>query len=104
MPLAGLAPYLLLVKACDKLLHERIKSRNYPSGLTNLGLIEPETVFFDGHPVNGWVLPPVVYHPVLYIGFSGYGSHLTLSAGVPCSARQTIETFFDTMLEELPDG
>jgi NRPS condensation-like uncharacterized protein len=104
VPLAGLVPYNLLVKACDNLLHERIKSRNYPSGLTNLGLIEPGTVFFDGNPANGWVLPPVVYPPVLYIGFSGYGSNLTLSAGVPCSARQSIERFFKLMLAELPAG
>jgi NRPS condensation-like uncharacterized protein len=102
VPLAGLVPYNLLVKACDKLLHERIKSRNYPSGLTNLGLIEPETVFFDRHPVQGWILPPVVYPPVLYIGFSGYGSHLTLSAGVPLAARECIEQFFAQMFAELP--
>jgi hypothetical protein len=43
-----------------------------------------------------------VYPPVLYIGFSGYGSRLTLSAGVPCCARQTIERFFELLLSELP--
>ena len=104
VPLAGLVPYTLLVKACDSLLHDRIKSGNYPSGITNLGHIEPGTVFFDGHPANGWILPPVVYPPVLYIGFSRYGSRLTLSAGVPCCARQTIERFFELMLAELPEG
>ena len=102
VPLAGLTPYTLLVKACDKLLHERIASRNYPSGLTNLGLIQPESVFFDGHPATGWILPPVVYPPVLYIGFSGYGKNLTLSAGVPLSAGACIEDFFTQMLDELP--
>jgi NRPS condensation-like uncharacterized protein len=102
VPLAGLLPYALLVKACDKLLHARIASRNYPSGLTNLGLIRPESVFFDGQPATGWILPPVVYPPVLYVGFSGYGNNLTLSAGVPCAAGQSMEEFFAQMLEELP--
>ncbi len=96
VPLAGLTPYTLLVKACDKLLHERIASRNYPSGLTNLGLIQPESVFFDGHPATGWILPPVVYPPVLYIGFSGYGNNLTLSAGVPLCRQGLHRRFFYT--------
>ena len=104
VPLAGLMPYNLLVKACDKLLHDKISNRNYPSGLTNLGLIQPGTVFFDGHPVDGWILPPVVYPPVLYIGFSGYGTNLTLSAGVPLAARECIEHFFAQLLTELPAG
>ncbi len=103
VPLAGLAPYSLLVKACKKLLHERVASRNYPSGLTNLGLIPPEGVFFDGQPAQAWILPPVVYPPVLYIGFSGYASSLTLSAGVPLAATACIEDFFTQLLEELPD-
>ena len=102
VPLAGMVPYSLLVKACAALLHERIKSKNYPSGLTNLGMIQPGTVFFDQHPVQGWILPPVVYPPVLYIGFSGYGGSLTLSAGVPVAARKSIEQFFAQMLAELP--
>ena len=97
-----MVPYSLLVKACAALLHERIKSKNYPSGLTNLGMIQPGTVFFDQHPVQGWILPPVVYPPVLYIGFSGYGGSLTLSAGVPVAARKSIEQFFAQMLAELP--
>jgi len=104
VPVAGLLPYNLLVKACDGLLHKRISSRNYPSGLTNLGLIQPETVYFDGHPVEGWILPPVVYPPVLYLGFSGYGTSLTLSAGVPLAAKECIEQFFAQMLQELPAG
>jgi NRPS condensation-like uncharacterized protein len=95
-------PYNLLVKACDGLLHQRISSLNYPSGLTNLGLIQPGTVFFDGQPEDGWILPPVVYPPVLYIGFSGYGTNLTLSAGVPLAARECIEQFFAQMFAELP--
>ncbi|MEI6127831.1 MAG: hypothetical protein WCQ99_14895 [Pseudomonadota bacterium] len=102
VPLAGLAPYRLLVKACSRLLHERLSSRNYPSGLTNLGRIPPAGVFFDGQPARGWVLPPVVYPPVLYIGFSGYANTLTLSAGVPLAARACIEDFFSQLLEELP--
>ncbi len=102
VPLAGLAPYGLLVKACRSLLHDRVSSRNYPSGLTNFGLIPPAGVFFDGQPVRGWVLPPVVYPPVLYIGFSGYANTLTLSAGVPLAARACIEDFFSQMLEEVP--
>jgi NRPS condensation-like uncharacterized protein len=53
VPLAGRMPYRLLVKACAGLLRARIDSGNYPSGLTNLGLIEPETVFFDGCPSDG---------------------------------------------------
>jgi hypothetical protein len=44
----------------------------------------------------------VVYPPVLYIGFSGYESSLTLSAGVPLAARACIENFFTQLLEELP--
>jgi NRPS condensation-like uncharacterized protein len=104
VPLAGMVPYNLLVKACAKLLQERIKSKNYPSGLTNLGMIQPGTVLFDQHPVQGWILPPVVYPPVLYIGFSGYGGSLTLSAGVPVAARKSIEQFFEQMLAELPAG
>jgi NRPS condensation-like uncharacterized protein len=102
VPLAGLAPYGLLVQACRKLLHDRLASRNYPSGLTNLGKIAPEGVVFDGQPARGWVLPPVVYPPVLYIGFSGYESTLTLSAGAPIAARECIENFFTQMLEALP--
>ncbi len=102
VPLAGLAPYRLLVQACSRLLHDRVSSRNYPSGLTNLGQISPAGVFFDGQPARGWILPPVVYPPVLYIGFSGYESSLTLSAGVPLAARDCIEDFFTQMLEELP--
>jgi NRPS condensation-like uncharacterized protein len=102
VPVAGLIPYNLLVKACNRLLHQRISSQNYPSGLTNLGLIQPGTVYFDSHPVEGCILPPVVYPPVLYIGFSGYGTTLTLSAGVPLAAKECIEQFFDQMLKELP--
>jgi hypothetical protein len=45
-----------------------------------------------------------VYPPVLYIGFSGCGSNLTLSAGVPLSARESIKQFFEQMLAELPAG
>ena len=102
VPLAGLAPYAFMVQAGEKLLQERISSRNYPSGLTNLGMIQPESVLFDGHPAMGWILPPVVYPPVLYIGFSGYGNNLTLSAGVPSAAGQSLEEFIEQMLEELP--
>lgn len=102
VPLAGLAPYRLLVQACRKLLHDRVSSQNYPSGLTNLGQIPPAGVFFDGQPACGWILPPVVYPPVLYIGFSGYAGTLTLSAGVPLAARECIEGFFSQLLEELP--
>jgi NRPS condensation-like uncharacterized protein len=102
VPLAGLAPYTLLVQACDKLLHGRVSSRNYPSGLTNLGLIQPANVLFDGQAACGWILPPVVYPPVLYIGFSGYANSLTLSAGMPLAARDCLEDFFTQMLEELP--
>ena len=104
VPLAGLLPYNLLVMACDKIMHDKIANQNYPSGLTNLGLIQPGTVNFDMHPADGWILPPVVYPPVLYIGFSGYGTNLTLSAGVPLAARECIEQFFAQMLTELPAG
>lgn len=102
VPLAGLAPYRLLVKACGRLLRDRIASRNYPSGLTNLGLIPPAGLSFDGPPAQAWILPPVVFPPVLYIGFSGYASSLTLSAGVPLAARACIEDFFNQLIEELP--
>jgi hypothetical protein len=44
----------------------------------------------------------VVYPPVLYIGFSGYASSLTLSAGAPLAARDCLEDFFTQMLEVLP--
>jgi NRPS condensation-like uncharacterized protein len=102
VPLAALAPYRLLVKACSRLLHDRVSSRNYPSGLTNLGRIQPEGAVFDARPACGWILPPVVYPPILYIGFSGYETSLTLSAGVPLAARDCIDDFFSQMLEELP--
>jgi len=102
VPLAGMAPYRLLVQACSRLLHDRISSRNYPSGLTNLGQISPAGVFFDGQPAHCWILPPVVYPPVLYIGFSGYAGTLTLSAGVPLAAQKCIEDFFTQLLKELP--
>ena len=102
VPLAGAAPYGLLVQACGKFLRDRVMSRNYPSGLTNLGPIAPGRVSFDGEPERAWILPPVVFPPVLYVGFSGYGSTLTLSAGVPLGARDFIEGFFDRMLGTLP--
>ncbi len=86
-----------------KLFGGAMAAGNFPNSFTNMGPIAPERLSFDGVcPKSAWLLAPPIYPPLFGAGLSGYAGGLTLSAGVPESARSAIEAFFDAIGNELP--
>jgi NRPS condensation-like uncharacterized protein len=101
-PLLGTLKYSALLSLISTVLKQRIARGNMPNSLTNLGPIDAESVVFGERPRKAWILPPVIYPPLFFAGFSGYAGSLTLSAGVPEASAGMVEKFFDQMLAELP--
>lgn len=77
---------------------------NFPPGYTNLGVIEPERLAFEGAaPEHAFCVVPASEPPFFVFGFSGFKGSLTLSSGFYASAQQAsrMEALFDVMEQEL---
>lgn len=72
-----------------------------PDNYTNMGIIDPDTVYFGCKPSQAHLLAHLTSTPFFAFGVSGYDGKLTLSAGIDSSQEQLVNRFFDLMVEEL---
>jgi NRPS condensation-like uncharacterized protein len=103
-----LRPIPYLIRTCYMNLNIRMFNRigNMPPTLTNMGLIDHQSLHFGPAQVTDvFLLVPPAVPPVLALGLSGCRGALTLSAGVFESAvpLDHIENLFDAFDRELPD-
>jgi NRPS condensation-like uncharacterized protein len=103
LPLYYRLSYQGLLKFFRVVIGAMIRKHNFMNVLTNMGPILPELVTFgDMTPTDAWLLVPPIYPPLFGAGLTGYAGTLTLSAGVPESARPAVDAFYDSVLSELP--
>jgi NRPS condensation-like uncharacterized protein len=101
-PVAKLLSFKSQMKWVVKLMVHLANGKTFPHGLTNMGEIKKESVFFGAQPSRVWLLPPFLPAPVFAGGLSGYQGCLTLCAGVSVHEEKVIARFYDSVLENLP--
>ncbi|MEW5734576.1 MAG: hypothetical protein AB1921_06960 [Thermodesulfobacteriota bacterium] len=104
MMLIGLLPAGLKMPAVAGPLLVGGKKDNFPPGYTNLGVLEPDRLSFEGErPVQAFCVTPAARPPFFVLGFSGFSGTLTVSAGTFSSAMPAgrVESLVDRMGQEL---
>ena len=103
-PMLWCIPFSVLKFVGSKGWEIKSSSPNSFDWLTNMGVIQKETVDFDGEPSTAWLLVPGCILPMLLFGCSSYNGMLTLSWGIgPDEVNERVtQSFFDLVVSELP--
>ncbi len=103
-PMLWCIPFSVLKFVGSKGWEIKSSSPNSFDWLTNMGVIQKETVNFDGEPSTAWLLVPGCILPMLIFGCSSYNGTLTLSWGIgPDEVNERVtQSFFDLVVSELP--
>jgi NRPS condensation-like uncharacterized protein len=103
-PLLWSLPFFVLKIAGSKGWEIRSSNPNSFDWLTNMGMIQKESVDFDGEPSTAWLLVPGCVLPMLFFGCSSYNGTLTLSwsVGKDETNERVTQSFFDLVISELP--
>ena len=102
-PVLKLLSFESQVKWGVKGLSYLTKRKSFPNALTNMGEIKKQNVRFGIEPVRAYLLTPFIFPPLFGGGLSMYQGELTLCGGVPVHARETIDRFFQAVVENLPE-
>jgi NRPS condensation-like uncharacterized protein len=100
-PMIRFMPHALAGRFVRKLMKKELQHDNLTDGFTNMGVINPADVCFDGKPTMAVLLPPPLYPPYFVMGASGYDGTLTISVGSYTDQKALSERFVDTMATEL---
>jgi NRPS condensation-like uncharacterized protein len=102
IPALNLMSFENQVKLAVKGVTSLIKRNGHPNALTNMGEIKSQSVRFGIEPTRAYLLTPFVLPPLFGGGLSMYHDELTLCGGVPVHARETIDRFYQAVIENLP--
>lgn len=102
-PMLWSLPFSILKVAGSKGWEKKASSPNSFDWLTNMGVIQKETVNFDGEPSTAWLLVPGCILPMLFFGCSSYNGAFTFSWSIgPDEMNKDItHSFFDLVISEL---
>lgn len=103
IPILNFISFENQVKLAIKGVASLIKRNGHPNALTNMGEIKKESVRFGTEPSRAYLLTPFVFPPLFGGGLSMYQNELTLCGGVPAHARETIDRFYQAVLDNLPE-
>jgi NRPS condensation-like uncharacterized protein len=98
----GAVPHSFSTRLVSRGVRDKINQGNFDSAFTNMGIIDPETVIFDGRPVEARLLPPPVYPPWFMLGISTFKGVISLSAGIYSDQGEYVEQFLKAMEAEFP--
>lgn len=104
-PMLASMPYAWLARASQRMQQRPPPPELLTPTLTNMGVLDPRGLAFDGLGVrSAWLLPPVMYPPGFAIAASGFGDTITLSGGFCSSAisRRRVGRLFARMGADLP--
>jgi NRPS condensation-like uncharacterized protein len=102
IPVLNLMSFENQLKLAVKGLASLIKRNGYPNALTNMGEIKKESVRFGIEPTRAYLLTPFVFPPLFGGGLSMYQGEATLCGGVPAHVQNTIDRFYQAIVENLP--
>jgi len=103
IPALNLMSFENQVKLAVKGVTSLIKRNGHPNALTNMGEIKKESVRFGIEPSRAYLLTPFIFPPLFGGGLSMYQDELTLCGGVPAHAKDTIDRFYQAVVENLPE-
>lgn len=102
IPVLKLLSFENQVKLGVKYIDYWIKRKDLPNALTNMGEIKKESVRFGIEPTRAYLLTPFVFPPLFGGGMSMYQGEGTLCGGVPIHIQNTIDRFYQALVENLP--
>lgn len=103
MPLLNLMSFEKQEKLAVKAMNSLIKRKSFPNALTNMGEIKKQSVTFGMEPERACLLTPFIYPPLFGGGVSVYDGELTFCGGVPVHAGETIDRFYQAVIDHLPE-
>lgn len=103
IPILNLMSFENQVKLAAKGVTSLIKRNGYPNALTNMGEIKKQSVRFGIEPSRAYLLTPFIFPPLFGGGMSMYQGEVTLCGGVPVHVQNTIDRFYQTMIDNLPE-